>query len=186
MNKKGDHEAVVIKPTRQVIVVYGIISFWVLIFITWKLSFIWSFVFGFHHYMAGLFVFLLAMLLFSKMIGSVLRYKINQLIVISIVQLVFLWLLAFPVGEWQIKSSFVRAQATIDHLEVYKKQTGTYPDDLRQLKKALGYETPRLTNLGTTYKYQILDNGSYRLWFDSYHGYKAHYNQERDDWFFDD
>ena len=152
----------------------------------WRFSFAWGFSFSVTHYVVGLLVVLIVGLIIGIIVDSKHDWQLKRYFIVSILQLLFIWAISNPIRSWQIDSSLEKGKLIIDHLETYKVQFGKYPTTLTELGEKINQNIPTRTNIGTRYFYQSNNGKDYILQFQSYYGYTAYYNEDRDDWIITD
>lgn len=174
------------RPNRITLTIYAFFSLIGLTVYVWYFSFIWEFVFSVTHYIVGLLIAMFIGFLLTVKIDNKFKMSIKPYFIISIVQLLTIWVVSNPIRTWQINSSLDKARLIINPLDTYKQQFNTYPRSLTELKNELNHDLPERTNIGTFYSYELLSEKDYRLSFQSYYGYTTYYNKEKDEWIFMD
>tara|TARA_B110001450_G_scaffold159045_1_gene148367 strand:+ start:664 stop:1215 length:552 start_codon:yes stop_codon:yes gene_type:complete len=176
----------ILKPNFVILLLYGLISLVCLTAYIWRFSFVWEFVFSVTHYIIGLLIVIVIGLVFARVIDKKFNLRLKKYFLVSIIQLLIIWTISNPIRTWQIESSLEKARLIIEPLKTYKEQFGIYPQSLVKLGKTLEQDIPTRTNIGTRYWYEVDNEQDYRLWFVSYYGYTAYYNNEKDDWIITD
>ena len=175
-----------LKPNGIVLTIYGIISFVCLLFFFWKISFIWGFLIDISEILISLLIIIIFALATSIMADIKYKCKTKKYFIISLIQLLVVWIASDPVRSWQIDSSLEKSHSIINALDEYKAKFDCYPESLDVLEDELNVDLPARTNLGTKYLYEQNGTGDYRLKFYSYYGYTAFYNIKGDKWLFKD
>ena len=174
------------RPNRITLTIYGVFSLMCLTVYVWHFSFIWEFVFSVTHYIVGLLIVMFLGLILTVKIDNKFKMYLKRYFIISIVQLLIIWIVSNPIRNWQINSSIDNARLIINPLDSYKQLFNNYPKSITELKNVLNQDLPERTNIGTFYLYELLNEKDYRLSFQSYYGYIAYYNKEKDEWIFMD
>jgi hypothetical protein len=172
--------AVLLKPTKGILIIYSGLSLLFILAYNFYYSFQWQFVFGIGEYMSGLLILILIALYISTKIDLKYNIQLKGYFKISLMQLVFVWIISKPIRTWQIDSSKEKGREIIDILESYKSSYSTYPESLDELD----LDIPRRTNIGTRYWYEKIDNQQYELKFASYYGYWLSYVNDSGEWFY--
>lgn len=176
----------VLKPHKQILLVYGLVSFSVLTAYVWATSFAWELISGPIFFSGIALAALFAGFLVAAFLDKKFHWQLKKYFILSARQLVVISVVAFPIRYWQVESSLTKGQEIISTLENYKTQFGGYPDSIEQLNKQLGSSLSERTNIGTRYKYKSESADDYRLNFLSYYGYTAYYSREKKMWTFTD
>jgi hypothetical protein len=176
----------ILQPNKLLLFVFGLGSLVILLFFTWIISFLWEFTFSSNFLMICLMIILLLGLLLAYALDKKFSWQTKSYFIISIIELSIIGLIANPLRTWQIDSSIEKAQLIINPLEEYKLKYGFYPNSLSEVENAFQQMMPTRTNIGTRYNYKTVDGESFRLWFQSYYGYKAYYSMENNQWIFTD
>lgn len=166
--------------------VYGVISLICLTAYIWRFSFVWEYFFSVTHYVVGLLIAMIIGLVIARLVDKKFNWRLKKYFLVSIIQLLIIWGISNPIRTWQIDSSIDKARLIVEPLENYKQQFGVYPTTLTELRKKLKKDVPIRTNIGTRYWYKADNKQDYRLWFHSYYGYTAYYNNEKEDWIITD
>jgi len=148
----------------------------------WWFSFAWEFVFGVNQYLIFLLILLFIGFVISVLIDKKYKTNLKTYYIISIVQLLFIWLIATPVREWQIKSSKDEGIQIAEQVESYKDKNDVYPISLAELENETNSNIPKRTIIGTKYIYELNENGNYYIRFKSYYGYDFHYDKVKKEW----
>lgn len=172
----------ILKPGKAILILYGVFSFVFLLVYVWRVSFVWDYFFGPNAYIYVLMAAIIAGLLFALYFDQKKGWRLKRYFILSLLQLVLVWILAHPVRTWQINRSMERAKSITESLEAYKQKFGQYPVTLQELGEKLDKELPKRTCLGTRYFYQQHGQNDYRLKFMSYYGNTAYYNNEENTW----
>jgi hypothetical protein len=172
----------ILKPGKIILMLYGVLSLVFIILYVYRFSFVWEFLLGVTFYVIGLLVAILIGLVIAVKADKKFNWRLKQYAIISLIQLLVVWSIANPIRTRQINSSFEKARLIIDPLNTYKKQFGIYPKTLEELQQTLKLQIPSRTNIGTRYWYESDNGQDYRLWFHSYYGYSAFYNNEKNKW----
>lgn len=149
----------------------------------WNFSFISEFGIGLFFYLIFLFIVLLIGLVISIFIDIKQSTKVKYYFIITIIQLLFIWLISNPIREWQIENSKHNGVAIIEIVEAYKERNGSYPKSLIELENEANIDLPIRTSIGTRYNYELYENDNYSLRFKSYYGYDYHYNKVKKEWY---
>ena len=176
----------ILKPNSLMLSVYGVISLICLTAYIWRFSFVWEYFFSVTHYVVGLLIAMIVGLAIARLVDKKFNWRLKKYFLVSIIQLLIIWGISNPIRTWQIDSSLEKAGQIIEPLENYKEQFGIYPATLTELGNTLGTDIPIRTNIGTRYWYELDNNQDFRLWFHSYYGYTAYYNNEKEDWIITD
>ncbi|WP_303278277.1 hypothetical protein [Flavivirga aquimarina] len=91
------------------------------------------------------------------------NWRLKKYFLVSIIQLLIIWVISNPIRTWQIDSSLEKARLIIEPLENYNQQFGTFPATLTELRKKLSKDIPIRTNIGTRYWYEVDNKQDYRL-----------------------
>lgn len=177
MNRFVNH---ITRPKFAILTVFAIISFVNLLAYVWKFSFDW--LFGATPYIVGLGILIFIGLGISILLDKKFDSRMRSFFIIALIELLFIWSIANPIRTWQIKASLAKAKDISDPLRKFKTQFGTYPTSLTDLQEKLKLDLPNWTYLGTVYEYEQDGNNNYWLRFQSYYGYTASYDKDKDDW----
>ena len=179
-------EQLILKPTKGILILFSFFSFLFLLLYVWYFSFVWAFIFGVNSYIIGLILLLVIGWFRFNKLDRLYNWHFKSYFSIAIVQLLIIWTISTPVRTWQIDRSLVRAKEITGALSTYKQKLGQYPENLIDLEMELCVKLPKRTCLGTKYWYKKSQGEDYSLYFNSYHGYAAHYSPVFDDWGFSD
>jgi len=170
-------------PKKFTLVLFGILSFLFLVLYVWNFSFVWEFGFGLFFCLTFLLIVLLIGLVISILIDIKQSTKFKYYFIISIIQLLFIWLVSNPIREWQIENSKHNGVAIVEIVEAYKERNGSYPKSLTELENEANVDLPERTSIGTKYNYKLYENENYSIGFKSYYGYDYHYNKVEKEWY---
>ena len=170
-------------PKKFTLVLFGILSFLFLALYVWNFSFVWEFGFGLVLYLIFLLIVLIIGLVISIFIDIKQSTKFKYYFIISIIQLLFIWLVSNPIREWQIENSKHNGVGIVELVDAYKEKNGTYPKSLTELENETNVDLPKRTSIGTKYIYKLYENGNYSIGFKSYYGYDYHYNKVKKEWY---
>ncbi|QHT67538.1 hypothetical protein GXP67_13330 [Rhodocytophaga rosea] len=178
---------ILLRPSKEVLTVYGLFSLIFLIGYVWLFSFVWEYYSSVTYYVLGLLVVLLIGVLATEEIDKRYQGQLKLYFRISFLQLLLIWIIANPIRSWQIESSLQKAKRITNSLSLYKKRFGVYPFTLAELEERLKEDLPTRSNLGTQYWYKLTENNQeYELKFLSYYGNTAYYNPYQDKWLITD
>ncbi len=169
------------KPPKFLII-YGIVSFIILVFLEWWFSFNWIRIYNISINTILLISFLFVCFLCSLFYDRKTNKKTKWFLGISLIQLIIITGVSIPITKWQINSSFNKAQKIITQLDIYKEKYKEYPKTLLELEQKMQIKTPKRTNIGTKYQYYSDTIGTYHISFISYFGKRAIYNNYQNRW----
>lgn len=170
------------RPKLAVLTVFAGVSFINLTAYVWWFSFVWEMVVSVTTYVVGLLMLMIIGLGIAILIDNKFHSQLKRYFIIALLELLLIWSIANPIRTWQVKESFSRARSITDPLIKFKAQFGTYPASLTEVQEKLKLDLPQWTYLGTVYKYEQTGSENYWLSFQSYYGYTAHYNKDKDEW----
>ncbi|RZS93589.1 hypothetical protein [Aquimarina brevivitae] len=176
----------ILYPKRKTLIIFGVLSMIILTFYVWNYSFAWEFVFGVTYYIVFILIALIIGILISIFIDKKHKSKLKYYFIISLIQLLIIWLVSTPIREWQIENSKEKGTQIIELIDKYKLQNGKYPKSLAELEKKSNLDIPERTKIGTKYLYQVYENGNYSLSFKSYYGYDLNYDKLNKEWYVTD
>lgn len=170
------------KPKRITLTIFATVAFPMLMGYVWWYSFTWAFPFGVAEYMIKLSIALILALGIAIFLDSRFRLTTKYYFIISLTELILIWIVAEPIRKLQINKTYEKAEQIIVSIEKFKNNFGTYPKNLIEVEERLLLDVPELTYIGTRYIYEQAGQDHYRLSFVSYHGYEAHYDNQAKQW----
>jgi hypothetical protein len=172
----------ILKPTRTTLAIFAIVAFPLLMGYVWLYSFTWVFPFGVAEYMIKLSIALILGLGITMFLDKRFRLTTKYYFIISITELILIWIVAEPIRKLQINKTYEKADQIIVSIEKFKNNFGAYPTNLIEVEQRLLLDIPELTYIGTRYIYEQAGQDHYYLSFVSYHGYEAHYDSQAKHW----
>lgn len=176
----------ILHPKKQTLIVFSLLSFAILTLYVRHFSFAWEFVVGVTFYILILLLILLIGFLIAFKIDKKKKAKLRYYFIISISQLLTIWILSIPVKKWQIEYAKKSTINIVTSVEKFKIKYGIYPKSLSEMEQKLNLDIPDWTALGTKYDYELLKNGHYTIGFKSYSGYDLHYEKQNKKWISND
>ncbi|MEP2278835.1 hypothetical protein [Maribacter sp.] len=172
----------ILRPQQTTLVLFGILSFLFLVLYVWHFSFAWEFGFGLIPHLVFLLIVLLIGFVLAVAFDAKQSTKFRFYFIISIIQLLFIWLISNPIREWQIENSKDNGVKIVELIDNYAEKNGTYPKSLIELENVTIIDFPKRTSIGTKYIYELLENENYSIGFKSYYGYNYYYDKDNKKW----
>jgi hypothetical protein len=172
----------ILRPAPITLIIFGIVTFFILLAYVWWYSFTWDFVFGVTFYIAVLAISISVALLAAIFLDRRYGLQVKRYFIVALAELLLIWLAANPVRTIQIEKSFAKGEQLAKSIDKFRNDFGIYPSSLEEIEVKLKLDLSKRSYLGTLYEYELAGRDSYSLRFISYYGYTAIYNGKERSW----